>query len=174
VAARIPSTFVAAVRLVAVITTDRLELRLLDEAALRAIVAGERDRQQWSEDFPREDDQDAARMTLGNRAQIFGCYAIVERSSGLTVGTVGFFGAPDTAGTAMVGYGLVPSARGAGYATEALRAIVAFSFAQEDVVRLEADPDRNNVASHRVLEKSGFVRTRTTANAYWYTAERQT
>ena len=40
----------AAARLVAVITTDRLQLRLLDEAALRAIVACERDGQQWSAD----------------------------------------------------------------------------------------------------------------------------
>ena len=124
-------------------------------------------------------------MALRNVDQIFGCYAIVEQSTGLTVGTIGFFGAPDAArcsfnavsshaaGTAMIGYGLVPSARGAGYATEALREIVAFSFAQDEVVRLEADPDRDNVASHRVLEKSGFVRTRSTADAYWYTAERR-
>jgi RimJ/RimL family protein N-acetyltransferase len=154
-------------------TTARLELRLLDEAALRTVVAGDRDRRRWSQDFPRKDDQDAARMALRNVDQIFGCYAIVEQSTGLTVGTIGFFGAPDAAGTAMIGYGLVPSARGAGYATEALREIVAFSFAQDEVVRLEADPDRDNVASHRVLEKSGFVRTRSTADAYWYTAERR-
>ncbi len=112
-------------------------------------------------------------MALSNVDHVFGCYAIVEQSTGLTVGTIGFFGAPDAAGTAMIGYGLVPSARGAGYATEALLKIVEFSFAQEEVVRLEADPDRDNVASHRVLEKSGFVRTRSTADAYWYTAERR-
>ncbi len=105
-------------------------------------------------------------MALGNVDQIFGCYAIVEQSTGLTVGTIDFFGAPDAAGTAMIGYGLVPSARGVGYATGALLEIVAFSFAQEDIVRLEADPDRDNVASHRVLEKSGFVRTRSTPDAY--------
>ena len=112
-------------------------------------------------------------MALSNAAGIFGCYEIVERSTGQTVGTIGFFGPPDAGGTAMIGYGLVPSARGAGYATEALLEIVAFSFAQEEVVRLEADPDRDNVASHRVLEKSGFVRTRSTAEAHWYTAERR-
>ncbi|WP_127502221.1 GNAT family N-acetyltransferase [Actinoplanes solisilvae] len=153
--------------------TDRLELRPLDEAALRAVAEDERDGQRWSAGFPRDDDRDAARMALRHYDPVFGCYAIVERSTGLAVGTIGFFGAPDTAGTAMIGYGLVPSARGAGYATEALRAIAAFAFARDDVHRLDADPDRDNVASHRVLEKSGFARTRTTAGAYWYTAERQ-
>lgn len=157
-----------------VAATERLELRLLDEAALRAVAGGERDGQRWHADFPRDDDRDAARMTLQHGDQVFGCYEIVEQSTGQAVGTIGFFGTPDTAGTAMIGYGLVSSARGAGYATEALRAIVAFAFTQETVLRLVADPDRDNVASHRVLEKSGFARTRTTADAYWYTAERRT
>jgi RimJ/RimL family protein N-acetyltransferase len=111
-------------------------------------------------------------MTLRHCHPVFGCYAIVERSTGLTVGTIGFFGAPDAAGTAMIGYGLVAPARGLGYATEALRALVTFAFTQETVLRLEADPDPDNIASHRILEKSGFVRTRTTADAYWYTAVR--
>lgn len=154
------------------ITTDRLELTPLDEAALRAVTVGERNGQRWDEGFPRQDDRDAARMALRHYDPVFGCYAIVERSTGLTVGTIGFFGAPDAAGTAMIGYGLVPSARGAGFATEALRAIVALAFAREDVLRLEADPDRENIASHRVLEKSGFARTRETADAYWYVADR--
>lgn len=159
--------------LCAVIATDRLELHPLDEVVLRAVAAGERNGRHWHEDFPRQDDRDAARMTLRHRDPVYGCFAIVERSTGLTVGTIGFFGAPDATGTAMIGYGLVPSARGAGYATEALRALVAFAFAQEATLMLAADPDHDNVASHRVLEKSGFVRTGSTADVYWYTIERQ-
>jgi RimJ/RimL family protein N-acetyltransferase len=156
----------------AVLTTDRLELPLLDEATLRAIAGCEREGRRWHEEFPRADDQDAARMSLRHRDPVFGCYAIVARSTGLTIGTIGFFGAPDADGTTMIGYGLVPSARGVGYATEALRALVDFAFAQESVARLEADPDRDNVASHRVLEKAGFVRTRSTPQTHWYTIER--
>jgi Acetyltransferase (GNAT) domain len=94
-------------------------------------------------------------MALGNVDHIFGCYAIVERSTGLTVSTIGFFGAPDAAGTVMIGYGLVPSARGAGFPAEALLKIVEFSFAQEGVVRLEADPDRDNVAHTVFLRDRG-------------------
>jgi RimJ/RimL family protein N-acetyltransferase len=154
-----------------VIATDRLELHPLDADGLRAVADGDRTARRWHDEFPLGDDCDAARMTLRHQDPVFGCSAIVERSTGLVVGTIGFFGPPDARGTAMIGYGLVPSARGAGYATEALRALVAFAFAREGVRRLDADPDRDNVASHRVLEKAGFVRTRSTADAHWYTAE---
>ena len=147
-------------------------LEPLDQTDLRAVVNGDREGRRWHEDFPRKDDQDAAGMSLEHGDTTFGCYAIVERTTGLTIGTVGFSGPPDPAGTTMVGYGLVPSARGAGYATEALRALVTFALAQDAVRRIEADSEQSNTASHRVLEKAGFARTHSTDDAHWYALER--
>ncbi|WP_238009399.1 GNAT family N-acetyltransferase [Dactylosporangium sp. AC04546] len=151
---------------------DRLDLHPLDRAGLQAVVDADATGRRWHPEFPLQDDRDAARMTLKHGDPVFGCYTVVERSTGLAVGTIGFFGPPDESGVAMIGYGLVPSARGAGCATEALRALVALAFAQPGVRRLEADPLPDNVASHRVLEKAGFVRTHSTADAHWYALDR--
>ncbi|MFB9181711.1 GNAT family N-acetyltransferase [Dactylosporangium sucinum] len=154
------------------IETSRLVLEPLDQDALRAVAGGERTGRAWHAEFPVEDDRDAARMTLRHLDPVFGCLAVVERGSGNAVGTIGFFGPPDERGAVVVGYGLVPSARGQGYATEALRALVRFAFSNDQVRRIEADPDRANRASHRVLEKAGFVRGRADGDAVWYAVER--
>jgi [ribosomal protein S5]-alanine N-acetyltransferase len=155
-----------------VIETERLYLRILDVAAAQAVVAGDRHGQSWHEEFPVPDDQDAAAMVARGGEQTFGCCVIVEKTSGLAVGTIGFFGPPDDAGTVMIGYGLVPAARGHGYATEALRGLVSYAFEHPSVRDMVADPLRDNVASHRVLEKAGFSRTHATEESYWYRMSR--
>ncbi|MEU1395921.1 GNAT family N-acetyltransferase [Micromonospora zamorensis] len=155
------------------IETERLRLEPLDVAAAQAVAACDRDGRTWHAEFPGEDDRDAASMVLRHTDVTFGCRLIVERISGLAVGTIGFFGPPDAAGTVMVGYGLVPSARGHGLATEALRALVAYAFTHPSVRIITADPLPDNVASHRVLEKAGFLCTHSTKDAHWYAIQRQ-
>jgi RimJ/RimL family protein N-acetyltransferase len=56
-----------------------------------------------------------------------------------------------------VGYTVDPDFQGKGYATEAVRALVDYAFDTlgADVVRAYASAE--NVASHRVVEKSGLV-----------------
>ncbi|MEV4491111.1 GNAT family protein [Micromonospora coxensis] len=154
------------------IETERLLLEILDVKAARAIASGDRNGRAWHAEFPRQDDRDAASMVSPDTDLTFGSRLIVEKESGLAVGTIGFFGPPDDAGTVMVGYGLVPSARGRGLATEALRAVVAHGFAQPSVQTMTADPLLDNVASHRVLEKAGFRRTHSTSEAHWYAIQR--
>jgi len=155
-----------------VIRTDRLDLHPLDRDDLRAVAAGDRRGRRWHDDFPREDDRAAARITLRHEDPVFGCYAVVERAAGTAVGTIGFFGPPGADGVVMVGYGLVEPARGQGYATEALRAIVDLALADPRVQWIEADPERDNEASHRVLEKAGFAVQREEGNARWYSIQR--
>jgi RimJ/RimL family protein N-acetyltransferase len=150
------------------IATERLELHPLDPGTARAIVDGQRGDRRWHEEFPLQDDRDAAGMALRHRHETFGCFVIVERASGLVIGTIGFFGPPDPAGDAMIGYGLVPAARGFGYATEALRGIVEFASAQSSARKIVADTERGNQASQRVLEKAGFSHTHSTDEAHWY------
>jgi [ribosomal protein S5]-alanine N-acetyltransferase len=82
---------------------------------------------------------------------------IVERASGLVVGGIGFFGPPRD-GEVEVGYGIVPSRQGRGYATEALRTMIAMAWAEARVTVVVAGTDPGNVASQRVLEKAGFRR----------------
>jgi RimJ/RimL family protein N-acetyltransferase len=122
----------------------------------------------WHEQFPREVDRDGVGGWLHHLDPVFGTFVIVEQASGLAVGTVGFFGPPDDTGTVMIGYGLVEPARGHGYATEALRALIGYAARQPAVKRVVADTEKDNVPSQRVLDKAGFAKTHETDDALWY------
>lgn len=58
---------------------------------------------------------------------------------------------------AEVGYIIAMPEWGRGYATEAVRAVIAFAFERTPLVRLHAGYYTRNPASGRVLEKCGFV-----------------
>jgi RimJ/RimL family protein N-acetyltransferase len=151
-----------------VMDTQRLSLTPLDRETARAIMDNDRSGRAWHEQFPREDDRDGVGGWLHHGDPVFGNFVIVERASGQAVGTVGFFGPPDETGTVMVGYGLVEPARGRGYATEALRALVGYAARQSAAKRVVADTAKDNVPSQRVLEKAGFAKTHETDDAIWY------
>jgi RimJ/RimL family protein N-acetyltransferase len=60
--------------------------------------------------------------------------------------------------TAELGYVLAPAARGRGVATEALRQLTEWAFAELDLLRLELMISVENAASKRVAERCGYVR----------------
>ena len=145
--------------------TPRLVLRPIDEdeaARILSGVAGPGDA--WAPDFPFEGDLIAvgafARRTAESGEQRpFGHYVIADLADGLAIGGIGFRGHP-TNGRVEVGYGLVPSARGHGYAAEALTALLALARDNgAGVVEAETTPD--NVASQRTLEHAGLRVVRT-------------
>jgi RimJ/RimL family protein N-acetyltransferase len=74
----------------------------------------------------------AARRFLGTCTDVgdpqpFGNYEIRRRSDGQAIGGLGFHGPADDNGSVTIGYGLIPSVRGEGYASEALRALLEFA-----------------------------------------------
>src|SRR3954447_6205338 len=147
------------------LASQRLLLPLVTADDVAAIVDGRR-LPGWAEDFPAEGDREIAgflartRMPSGPDAA-FGPRLVVERDSGLTVGSVGFHGPPEN-GRVEVGYGLVESHRGRGYATEAVRTTVRFALDHPAVTEVVASVDVGNAASVRVLQKNGFrFRSRT-------------
>lgn len=82
--------------------------------------------------------------------------AIVDRESGLVIGSIGFVAPPDDNGMVEIAYGLAPAFHGRGLATEAAAAGLEFALSDPRVrvVRAHTLPERN--ASCRVLEKNGF------------------
>ncbi len=84
----------------------------------------------------------------------FGYYRITRLADGRAVGGVGFKGQPD-GGCVEIGYGLAPSARGQGYAAEAVVALLALA-AEHGVSRVIADTTLDNIASQRTLLRAGF------------------
>jgi [ribosomal protein S5]-alanine N-acetyltransferase len=55
-----------------------------------------------------------------------------------------------------IGYHVLPSQWGNGYATEATRAVVRWCFEHMDIHRIQADCTDGNIGSERVLLKCGF------------------
>jgi RimJ/RimL family protein N-acetyltransferase len=70
-----------------------------------------------------------------------------------------------------IGYTLVPSERGKGYGTEALRIIVDYLFLSKDIMRIQAQTDQRNVASQKVLEKVGFKKEGTLRKNFFMRGE---
>jgi len=67
-------------------------------------------------------------------------------------------------GTAELAYSVLAPYRGAGYATEAARAIVAFAFEQSDLRMVEACCVPANLGSRRLLARIGFGEVRVQRN----------
>jgi RimJ/RimL family protein N-acetyltransferase len=78
---------------------------------------------------------------------------IIEKKDRSKIGSIGHF----PAGKAFeIGYAIIPSERGKGYCTEALKIMVDYMFLSKTTVRVQAHADTRNTASQRVLEKAGF------------------
>lgn len=97
----------------------------------------------------------------------FGWYALAlnsDEGSRVLVGSGGFLGPPQ-AGEVRVGYSVLPPFQGHGYATEMVRALMAWALGHSEVHRILAETEWENARSVRVLAKSGFrqvgERTRT-------------
>ncbi|MCF3177074.1 GNAT family N-acetyltransferase [Streptomyces sioyaensis] len=138
--------------------TARLLLRPWSDGDLAAVLDGTR-QPHWAADFPADGDRVIAGYTAGHPSArgAYGQRQILERESGLVVGAIGLFW-PPADGAVEFGYGIVPSRRGRGYASEAARALVAFAFTAPGVHTVRADIERSNPASGRVLEKAGLER----------------
>ena len=82
--------------------------------------------------------------------------AVVVEPEGV-VGHAGFHGPPDADGAVEVGYTVLPHLRGRGYATAALRALVADAAAAPGVRVVRASVSPDNAASLAVVRRVGFV-----------------
>lgn len=145
------------------LTTQRLRLPLVSAEDAEGMLAGRR-RVSWHPDYPRAEDLDAASMVkAGDPDASWGPRHVVRAGDGVTVGSIGFFGAPSPAGVdevpeTEVGFGLVGQARGHGAVTEALTALLAE--VDRVGVRLRASVRPENTAGLRVLAKCGFTQLR--------------
>jgi RimJ/RimL family protein N-acetyltransferase len=143
------------------LVTERLVLHLLTVEEAERVAAGTPgDGDRWAAGYPSAGDVTGASKVAkayaeGGDPGAFGSYEIRRREDGCAIGGIGFHGPPDEAGTVTIGYSLIPSVRGSGYASEALREIVRFARTQ-GVGRVKGDADLGNVASHRVMVAAGM------------------
>jgi ribosomal-protein-alanine N-acetyltransferase len=88
----------------------------------------------------------------------FGPYAVSVRTTGVLIGYCGLFHCDDINGRPEIeiGYRLIRSAWGQGYATEAALAVKTYATTTLGIIRLIAMIDPGNVASIRVAQKLGM------------------
>ena len=143
--------------------TDRIELRVIAPAAAAELAGGTGDGGfVWAPGGPYEGTRTACGMIVkavdgGVYDPYWTAFAIIRREDGAALGGTGFHGPPQ-AGSVEIGYDLAESARGQGFATEAVGLLTAHAFAVPEVAVILAHTDPDNTASQAVLLRSGFVR----------------
>jgi len=104
-------------------------------------------------------DHPAVLKYLRRLAGEFGSWLVVV--DGEAAGLCGHKHAPTAAGTIEIGYGIATAWRGRGLATGAVGAMLGIAAEDMRIRHLTAETAAGNIASQRVLEKNGFVRTGT-------------
>ena len=139
------------------LTTPRLILRPLaleDAPALHAWMSDPAVMRFWST-LPHTDlAQTQAWVKASVEAQAEGVahdFAVVH--DGKVVGRMAFWQGPE------IGFFFDPKEQGKGFASEALKAMIAYAFDTLDFAEVVADVDPDNEASLRLLERNGFIRT---------------
>ena len=144
--------------------TARLDLRPLAPADAQALFALKSDpvvmrygsSPPWTDPQAAVDyiERDLREMAAGKFVQL----AIVRREDASVIGTCNLCDFDAQCRRAEVGYSLMVSAWGRGYANEAVAALLDWGFERMQLNRVEADIDPRNTPSARALERLGFVR----------------
>ncbi|WP_339311417.1 GNAT family N-acetyltransferase [Paenibacillus sp. FSL M7-0896] len=95
-------------------------------------------------------------------------WAIIHREQRQLIGFLILKGRPNEQGEVIVGYVLDERYWGQGYATEALRQITAWIFSHPGARWVIADTEKDNLASHRVLQHLGAELYRETEDLFWW------
>ena len=136
------------------VETERMYLYPLNDEEMRLVIENESDpemKQAYTE---------MLEGSLSNSDKRI-WYAIwnmeLKDESGIIVGDFCFKGLSDD-GVIEIGYGLKEEYRHYGYMTEAVKAITEWALSQDGVKQVEAETDAENIASQKVLCRSGFIR----------------
>ncbi|RDY69146.1 GNAT family N-acetyltransferase [Halobacillus sp. SY10] len=89
----------------------------------------------------------------------FGPWVMIDSAGEHVIGDIGFKGKPDSEGNVEIGYHVVASERNYGYASEAVQTLCEWAFKHAEVEGIEAQCDKDNIPSQKVLINNGFNHT---------------
>lgn len=149
------------------VKTPRLTVQSLTRAEWAAVAEGRV--LDAAPDYPTPGDLVAAALVLAGDwpSGDWGPLQIRRIEDGAAVGGVGCKGMPSDDGRVEIGYGLVPSARGHGYATEAVLGLLEW-LRDEGVREVVAECEIENVASSAVLNRCGFAELDHAGPSTWW------
>lgn len=144
-----------------VFVTERLRARRWRDWDLAALLAvyGDADAMRWVGDGSPLSEDEARRWLVVTRNNYekrgYGMFALESLETGDVVGFIGIVH-PSGQAEAEVKYAFTREHWGKGLATEAVRGVVEYGSSVHGLRRMIATTAPENVASHRVLLKSGF------------------
>jgi [ribosomal protein S5]-alanine N-acetyltransferase len=95
-------------------------------------------------------------------------WLIVSQETNCYVGGIMLKGIPNKNGEVVIGYYTIPYYQGNGYMTETICYIKSWLLNQPNVKYVIADTEKDNIASHRVLEKAGAEMYKETEELYYW------
>ncbi|WP_339319051.1 GNAT family N-acetyltransferase [Paenibacillus sp. FSL R10-2734] len=95
-------------------------------------------------------------------------WAIIHQKDQCIIGFIILKGYPNEKGEVIIGYVIDEKYRRKGYATEALMTINTWIFSHPHAIYVIADTEKDNIASHKVLERLGSKRYLETEDLIWW------
>ncbi|MEG3616444.1 GNAT family protein [Isoptericola haloaureus] len=154
----------APLRAVLPVRTSRLVLRTYREGDVEPMLAYYSDpevaRFLLEEPWTREEAEVnvARRMLRDGIHEPGSALALVVEHEGVVVGDIALWTTGDTSSRGEVGWAFHPQHTGKGYATEALRSLLAIAFDRYRMHRVVAQLDARNTASAKLCERVGMQR----------------
>ncbi len=96
-------------------------------------------------------------------------FFVIEKKDGTKIGHIN--GWMKGNGLTGIGYAIIPSERGKGYGTEAVKLMVDYLFLSKDIVRIQVSTGTRNIASQKTLEKAGFSKEGTMRKSWFARGE---
>lgn len=146
-----------------------LEDRKKLEENLGVVVTGEQTSPKKKKIF--QEPYEKAKKDSANHLWYTHWQVILKEENRIVCG-ITFKGIPNDAGEVEIGYGTREGYKNKGYMTETVTRLVSWAFEQKEVNIVLAETNKDNNASQKVLDKSGFRRFRTTEKGYWYIVDR--
>lgn len=89
-------------------------------------------------------------------------WVAISKTENIMVGDFCWYGEPNEAGEIEVGYGIHEGFQNKGYMTEIVCGAIQWAKSQQNVNTVKASTTKINIASFKVLEKNGFIKTEET------------
>ena len=95
-------------------------------------------------------------------------WVIVLKKENRIIGGLCFKGIPDEKGKVEIGYGMQDEYKCKGYMTEAVKELINWAFSFNHVTEVIAETGKDNLPSHRVLEKAGMQKYEENEKMFWW------
>jgi RimJ/RimL family protein N-acetyltransferase len=162
-----------------ILETEKLKLIPLDAQNLRWSIE---DRQKMErnlrvkitdtelEESVKKAMRTSLKMVLENKKDYlwFTSWEIVLKKENRIIGGLCFKGCPDEKGRVEIAYGIQDEYRCKGYATEAVKELITWAFSFNHVTEIIAETEKDNLPSHRVLEKAGMQKYEENEKMFWW------